>query len=63
MIGTVTPLNATDPTFTWSVVNGSGTATITSGGLLSGTGLGTVTVFATANDASGVVGSLVITVV
>lgn len=63
MIGTVTPLNATDPTFTWSVVNGSGTATITSGGLLTGTGLGTVTVVATANDASGVVGQLVITVV
>lgn len=63
MIGTVTPLNATDPTFTWSVVNGSGTATISAGGLLTGTGLGTVTVVATANDASGVVGTLVITVV
>lgn len=63
MIATVLPLNATDPTVTWSVVNGTGTATITAGGLLTGTSVGDVTVIATANDASGVVGSLVITVV
>ena len=62
MIATVLPIDATDSTVTWSVVNGSGSATISVGGLLSATGAGTVTVIATANDASGVTGSLVITV-
>jgi len=63
MTATVTPTNATDPTVTWSVINGTGTATINGSGLLSGTGLGTVTVVATANDGSGIVGTLQITVV
>jgi hypothetical protein len=62
MLATILPLNATDSTVTWSVVNGSGTATISVGGLLTATGAGTVTVIATANDASGVTGSIVITV-
>ena len=62
MIATITPLNATDSTVTWSVVPGTGTASISVGGLLTGTGAGTVTVIATANDASGVTGSIVITV-
>lgn len=63
MIATVLPVNATDPTVTWSVVNGTGTATISPTGLLSGTGAGNVVVIATANDASGVVGQITITVV
>lgn len=63
MNGTVLPTNATDQTYTWSVINETGTATISAGGLLTGTGLGTVLVVATANDASGVVGTLQITVV
>lgn len=63
MSAAVLPANATDPTVTWSVINGTGTATINGSGLLSGTGLGTVTVVATANDASGIVGTLQITVV
>jgi len=62
MLAAILPLNATDSTVTWSVVNGSGTATISVGGLLTATGAGTVTVIATANDASGVTGSIVITV-
>ena len=62
MLAAILPLNATDTTVTWSVVNGSGTATISVGGLLTATGAGTVTVIATANDASGVTGSLVITI-
>jgi hypothetical protein len=62
MLAAILPLNATDDTVTWSVVNGTGTATISVGGLLTATGAGTVTVIATANDASGVTGSLVITV-
>jgi len=62
MLAAILPLNATDATVTWSVVNGTGTATISVGGLLTATGAGLVTVIATANDASGVTGSLVITV-
>ena len=62
MLAAILPLNATVSTVTWSVVNGSGTATISVGGLLTATGAGTVTIIATANDASGVTGSLVITV-
>jgi hypothetical protein len=62
MLAAILPLNATDSTVTWSVVNGTGTATISGGGLLTATGAGLVTVIATANDASGVTGSLVITI-
>ena len=62
MLAAVSPLDATDATVTWSVVNGTGTATISVGGLLTATSAGQVTVIATANDASGVTGSLVITV-
>lgn len=62
MLAAILPLNATVSTVTWSVVAGTGTATISVGGLLTATAPGTVTVIATANDASGVTGSLVITV-
>jgi hypothetical protein len=62
MIATISPLTATDTSVTWSVVNGTGTATISVGGLLTATGAGLVTVIATANDASGVSSSLVITI-
>lgn len=62
MLAAILPLNATDSTVTWSVVNGTGTATISVGGLLTATAPGLVTVIATANDASGVTGSLVITI-
>lgn len=63
MSAAVLPENATVPDIIWSVINGTGTATINSTtGLLSATGIGTVTVKATANDASGIAGSAVITV-
>lgn len=63
MIAEIEPTNATDKTVTWSVFPGTGTATIDpSTGLLTGTGEGTVTVRATANDGSGVYGEKVITV-
>lgn len=62
MSAAVLPANATDPSVTWSVINGTGTATISVGGLLSALTAGTVTVVATANDASGITGTLVITV-
>jgi len=62
MSAAVLPVDADDPTVTWSVAPGTGTATIAVDGVLTGTGVGTVTVTATANDGSGVTGDLVITV-
>jgi uncharacterized protein YjdB len=63
MNAVVAPGDATDNSVTWSVTDGTGSATITSGGgLLTATGVGTVTVTATANDGSGVTGTLQITV-
>jgi PGF-pre-PGF domain-containing protein len=62
MSASVLPLDATDPSVTWSVVAGTGTATINEAGLLTGTGDGTVTVKATANDGSDIEGTLVVTV-
>lgn len=53
----VLPADAADKTVTWSVVNGTGAATISNSGLLSATAVGAVTVKATANDGSGVSGS------
>ena len=63
MLATILPANATDQTVTWSVTNGTGTATINGTGMLSGLTEGTVTVTATANDGSGIVGQLEITVI
>lgn len=62
MIATIQPTNATNTNVVWSVVNGSGSATISVGGLLTATGAGTVTVIATAADSGAVTGQLVITV-
>ncbi len=62
MNATVLPKNANDPSVTWSVASGTGTATISSSGLLKGTKTGTVTVTAKAKDGSGINGSKVITV-
>ena len=59
MTATVTPTTATNKTVTWSVVNGTGQATINTTGLVTAVASGTVTARATANDGSGVVGSLV----
>jgi len=58
----VTPDNATNKTVTWSVKNGTGSATINSSGLLSATKSGTVTVIATAKDGSRIAGSAIINV-
>ncbi|NSW89292.1 MAG: InlB B-repeat-containing protein, partial [Firmicutes bacterium] len=63
MTAEVLPSDATDKSVTWSVYSGTGTAGINaSTGLLTGTGEGTVTVRATANDGSGVYGEATITV-
>jgi uncharacterized protein YjdB len=58
----VLPVNATDKTVTWSIVNGTGQATINSSGLVTAIDNGTVTARATAHDGSGVFGTLVITI-
>ena len=49
----VEPSNATNQTVNWSVINGTGTATISYSGLLTAYTNGTVTVWARANDGSG----------
>lgn len=62
MSATISPLNATNQTVSWSVANGTGAASISSSGLLSATSVGTVTVTATATDGSGISGSATVTV-
>jgi uncharacterized protein YjdB len=62
MLEAILPANATDQTVTWSVANGTGSATISAGGLLSAVANGTVTARATANDGSGIIGDLVVTI-
>lgn len=62
MSASATPTNATNKNVTWSVTNGTGTATISSTGLLTATGAGTVTVKATAQDGSGAFGEKAITI-
>ncbi|MGG1634299.1 Ig-like domain-containing protein [Paenibacillus sp. NRS-1760] len=54
---TVAPANATDKSIEWSVENGTGTATISKSGVLTGVSAGTVTVKATAADGSAVYGT------
>ena len=62
MVASVLPTNATNKTVTWSVTNGTGSATIDVNGLLTAAGIGTVTVKALANDGSGVYGEKEITI-
>ncbi len=62
LIANVLPANATDKSVTWSVINGTGQATISSSGLMTAVANGTVTARATAKDGSGIFGSLVITI-
>ncbi|MDF1571856.1 MAG: Ig-like domain-containing protein [Bacteroidales bacterium] len=61
MTATVLPAEATDPSVTWSVDDET-IATIDENGLLTAVADGDVTVTATANDGSGVNGSLVVTI-
>lgn len=62
MVATVLPINAVDASVTWSVIAGTGTASIDISGVVTGLTEGTVTVRATANDGSGVYGELEINV-
>jgi uncharacterized protein YjdB len=61
MSAAVLPEGATDPSVTWSVDDQS-IATIDANGLLTAVADGNVTVTATANDGSGVTGTLVVTI-
>jgi len=58
MVPTVTPDNATNKLVTWSVANGTGSASISEAGILTAITDGTVTVKATAKDGSNVVSNL-----
>ena len=58
LIATVLPEYASNKTVTWSIIDGTGQATINSSGLLTAVADGTVTVKATANDGSEVNGEL-----
>ncbi|WP_169834463.1 S-layer homology domain-containing protein [Paenibacillus donghaensis] len=58
----ISPADAANPVVTWSVLDGTGSAAIDADGLLTALSAGTVTVQATANDGSGVVGSTQITI-
>ena len=59
----VSPADAWDKSFTWSVIPGTGDASIDENGLLTATAAGTVTVRATANDENHVTGELDVTIV
>lgn len=59
---TIAPADATDHTVTWSIESGSAVATIDQTGKVTAKADGTVTVRATANDASGVYDEATITV-
>jgi uncharacterized protein YjdB len=58
----VLPANATDKSVIWTITNGTGQATISSSGLVTGTAVGTVTARATAHDGSGKYGTLALTI-
>lgn len=62
LIATVSPVEATDHNVVWYVVNGTGEAVINGSGVLSAVKDGIVTVFATSNDGTDIVGSKIISI-
>lgn len=58
----IMPSNVTNPVVSWFILNGTGQASIDSTGMVTALENGTVTVYATANDGSGIFGSLIITI-
>lgn len=58
----VLPANATNKKVSWSIQNGTGQASITFAGLVTAVSDGTVTATATANDGTGITGSLDISI-
>ncbi|MCK4879950.1 MAG: Ig-like domain-containing protein, partial [Bacteroidales bacterium] len=59
---TVLPVDATNPVVGWSVVNGTGSASVSSGGLVSALTAGTVDVVATAEDGSWIADTVLLTI-
>jgi uncharacterized protein YjdB len=62
MAAEILPAGADDKSITWSVLNGTGAASITQEGLLQAVSNGTVTVVAMAGDGSGIADSLQVTI-
>ena len=62
LIATVLPVNATNKSVTWSLVDGTGLATISIDGIVTANDNGNITARATANDVSGTFGNLVINI-
>ncbi len=62
IIADVSPLIATDPALTWSVVYGSRLASVDNEGVVKAAGNGIVKVRAEANDGSGIYGEITITI-
>lgn len=62
MMAEILPNNAADKTILWSVNNGTGKGSITNNGLLTAQEDGEITVIASAQDDSGISGSLKITI-
>ncbi len=62
MSAAILPADVADSSVIWTVEDGTGTATISTSGLLIGTGVGTVTVVASSNDSSAIEDSIQITV-
>jgi uncharacterized protein YjdB len=54
----IQPADATDKSLTWVITNGMGKASVNSSGLVTAVSNGTVTVKASANDGSGISGTL-----
>ncbi len=62
LITNVLPSDATNKTVTWSITSGADKATLSSSGLITATDNGTMVARATANDGSGVFGSITISI-
>ena len=62
LTSSVLPSNATNKTVIWSLLNGTGQASINSSGLVTAISNGTVTARATSTDGSGVLGIIIITI-
>lgn len=54
MIAEIIPITAINKSINWSIINGTGSATISAEGIVSGITEGTAQVIATANDGSGI---------
>jgi predicted outer membrane repeat protein len=63
ILASILPSNATDKTLSWEITEGASIASVSSEGLLTPSGLGTVTVKATAGDGSGTSATYQVTII